>query len=73
MNPLSHILRRAHRHGVLPFALIALLFGTPSFADDLKKKMAAALTGFAGQPIGIETVRSSPRPVSQKCKSRTVR
>ena len=38
MNPLSHILRRAHRYGVPAFALIALLFGTPSFADDLKKK-----------------------------------
>ena len=31
-------------------------------ADDLKEKMAAALTGFAGQPIGIEAVRSSPAP-----------
>ena len=62
MNPLSHILRRAHRWSVLGFALFAALFGVTSIADDLKKKMAAALTGFAGQPIGIETVRSSPAP-----------
>ena len=62
MNPFSHILRRAHRYGVPGFALFALLFGAPSFADDLKQKMAAALTGFAGQPIGIEAVRSSPAP-----------
>jgi len=62
MNPFSHILRRVHRYGVPGFTLFALLFGAPSFADDLKEKMAAALTGFAGQPIGIEAVRSSPAP-----------
>ena len=62
MNPFSHILRRAHRRSAPGFALFALLFGAPSFADDLKEKMAAALTGFAGQPIGIEAVRSSPAP-----------
>jgi hypothetical protein len=62
MNPLSHILRRAHQYGALCFALSAMLFGAPSFADDLKEKMAAALTGFAGQPIGIEAVRSSAAP-----------
>ena len=62
MNPFSHIFRRAHRCGVPGFTAFALLFGAPSFADDLKEKMAAALTGFAGQPIGIEAVRSSPAP-----------
>ena len=56
------ILQRAHRCGVPGFALFALLFGAPIFADDLKEKMAAALSGFAGQPIGIESVQSSPAP-----------
>ena len=62
MNPLSHIVRQAYRHGVSGIALFAVLFGSLAFADDLKEKMAAALTGFAGQPIGIEAVRSSPAP-----------
>ena len=62
MNPLSHMLRRAHWHGALGFALVAMFFGPLAVADDLKEKMAAALTGFAGQPIGVEAVRSSPAP-----------
>ena len=62
MNPFSHILRRAQRYGAPGVVLFAMLFGAPVFADDLKEKMAAALTGFAGQPIGIEAVRSSPAP-----------
>ena len=63
MNPVSQISQRAHRYGAAGFALFAMLFGAPSlFADELKEKMAAALTGFAGQPIGIEVVRSSPAP-----------
>ncbi|MGB2361760.1 MAG: disulfide isomerase DsbC N-terminal domain-containing protein, partial [Luminiphilus sp.] len=62
MNPLSHILRRAHRYGALGFGLFAMLFDSLALADDLKEKMAAALTGFAGQPIGVEAVRSSPAP-----------
>ena len=62
MNPLHHILRRAHQYGAPGFALVAMLFGSLASADDLKEKMAAALTGFAGQPIAIEAVRSSPAP-----------
>ena len=62
MNPFSQILRRAPRHGALSAVLVAIFYGAPVFADDLKEKMAAALTGFAGQPIGIEAVRSSPAP-----------
>jgi len=62
MNPSSHILRRVHRYGALCIALFATFCGPLAFADDLKEKMAAALTGFAGQPIGIEAVRSSPAP-----------
>ncbi|MGB2192589.1 MAG: disulfide isomerase DsbC N-terminal domain-containing protein, partial [Luminiphilus sp.] len=62
MNPSSHTLQRAHRYGALGFALSAMLFGSLALADDLKEKMAAALTGFAGQPIGVEAVRSSPAP-----------
>ena len=62
MNPFSHILRRARRYGMPGFALFALSFGAASSADEFKEKMAAALTGFAGQPIGIEAVRSSPAP-----------
>ncbi len=62
MNPLSHILRRAHWFGALGTALFAIVFSSLVVADDLREKMAAALTGFAGQPIGIEAVRSSPAP-----------
>ena len=62
MNPLSHILRRAHRFGAPGTALFAIVFSSLAVADDLREKMAAALTGFAGQPIGIEAVRSSPAP-----------
>ena len=62
MNPLSHILRRAHRFGAPGTALFAIVFSSLVVADDLQEKMAAALTGFAGQPIGIEAVRSSPAP-----------
>ena len=62
MNPFSQILRRARRYGALSAVLFVILFGAPVFADDLKEKMAAALTGFAGQPIGIESVQSSPAP-----------
>lgn len=62
MNPLSHILRRAHRFGAPGTALFAIVFSSLVVADDLREKMAAALTGFAGQPIGIEAVRSSPAP-----------
>ena len=62
MNPFNHILQRCHRYGALGFALLAMLFGSLAWADDLKEKMAAALTGFAGQPIGIGAVRSSPAP-----------
>ena len=62
MNPFSQILRRARRYGALNAVLFVILFGAPVFADDLKEKMAAALTGFAGQPIGIESVQSSPAP-----------
>ena len=62
MNPFNYILRRAQRYGALSTVLFAILFGAPVFADDLKEKMAAALSGFAGQPIGIESVQSSPAP-----------
>jgi thiol:disulfide interchange protein DsbC len=62
MNPFSHTLRQAHRYGALGFSLFTMLFGPSAVADDLKEKMAAALTGFAGQPIGIEAVRSSAAP-----------
>ena len=62
MNPFSQVLRRAQRYGAPSAVLFAIFFGAPVFADDLNEKMAAALTGFAGQPIGIEAVRSSPAP-----------
>ena len=33
-----------------------------ALAEDLKERMAAALSGFAGQPISIESARPSPAP-----------
>ena len=62
MNPFNRILRRAHRCGAPGLAMFALLYGAPSFADQLEEKMAAALTGLAGQQIGIKAVRPSPAP-----------
>ena len=62
MNPLKKILWLTHPHGALGFALLVISAGSLASADDLKDKMAAALTGFAGQSIGIESVRSSPAP-----------
>ena len=62
MNPLKKILWLTHPHGALGLALLVISAGSLASADDLKDKMAAALTGFAGQSIGIESVRSSPAP-----------
>ena len=62
MNPLQKILCLTHRCGALGLALLVISAGALASAGDLKEKMAAALTGFAGQPIGIESVRSSPAP-----------
>ena len=62
MNPLKKILCLTHRCGALGLALLVISVGALASAGDLKEKMAAALTGFAGQPIGIESVRSSPAP-----------
>ena len=62
MNPLKKILCLTHRCGALGLALLVISAGALASAGDLKEKMAAALTGFAGQPIGIESVRSSPAP-----------
>ena len=62
MNPLKKILCLTHRCGALGLALLVISAGSLASADELKEKMAAALTGFAGQPIGIESVRSSPAP-----------
>ena len=62
MNPLKKILWLTHPHGALGLALLVIAAGSLASAVDLKDKMAAALTGFAGQSIGIESVRSSPAP-----------
>lgn len=64
MSPLKHISQ--HRSGC--FASRWVLFCTAALviqgvaAEDLKARMAAALSGFAGQPIAIESARPSPAP-----------
>lgn len=49
-------------HALYLCTLAVLFFAVPSSAQALKEQMAAALSGFAGQPIAVESVRPSPAP-----------
>ena len=43
-------------------ALVGLFHATSASAQAVKEQMATALSGFAGQPIVVESVRPSPAP-----------
>jgi thiol:disulfide interchange protein DsbC len=65
MNPF-HTLRNfalwVCRARVLWMPLMCALWATGASAQEIEDRMGAALSAFAGQPIGIESVRPSPAP-----------
>ena len=65
MNPF-HTLRNfalwVCRARVLWMPLMCALWNTGASAQEIEDRMGAALSAFAGQPIGIESVRPSPAP-----------
>jgi thiol:disulfide interchange protein DsbC len=65
MNPF-HTLRNfalwVRRARVLWMPLMCALWITGASAQEVEDRMGAALSAFAGQPIGIESVRPSPAP-----------
>mgnify|MGYP003345526740 FL=1 len=50
------------RERVLCMSLMCALWITGASAQEIEDRMGAALSAFAGQPIGIESVRPSPAP-----------
>ena len=50
------------RERVLCMPLMCALWITGASAQEIEDRMGAALSAFAGQPIGIESVRPSPAP-----------
>ena len=52
----------ACRERVLCMPLMCALWITGASAQEIEDRMGAALSAFAGQPIGIESVRPSPAP-----------
>ena len=65
MNPfytLRNLALWVCRERVLWMPLMCALWITGASAQEIKDRMGAALSAFAGQPIGIESVRPSPAP-----------
>ena len=63
LNPRSQKTSRRQRLRTLCcFALAATLCAVSASAQDIKDRMASALSRFAGQPIAVEAVRPSPAP-----------
>ena len=65
MNPfytLRNLALRVYRARVLWMPLMCALWITGASAQEIEDRMGAALSAFAGQPIGIESVRPSPAP-----------
>ena len=65
MNPfytLRNLALWVCRERVLWMPLMCALWITGASAQEVEDRMAAALSAFAGQPIGIESVRPSPAP-----------
>ena len=65
MNPF-YMLRTLAPRGccarVLWVPLMCAVWINGASAQEIEDRMGAALSAFAGQPIGIESVRSSPAP-----------
>ena len=65
MNPfytLRNLALSVCRERVLCMPLMCALWITGASAQEIEDRMGAALSAFAGQPIGIESVRPSPAP-----------
>ena len=65
MNPfytLRNLALWVCRDRVLWMPLMCALWITGASAQEIEDRMGAALSAFAGQPIGIESVRPSPAP-----------
>ena len=65
MNPfytLRNLALWVCRERVLCMPLMCALWITGASAQEIEDRMGAALSAFAGQPIGIESVRPSPAP-----------
>ena len=65
MNPLymlGKLAPRGYCARVLWVPLICAVWITGASAQEIEDRMGAALSAFAGQPIGIESVRPSPAP-----------
>ena len=65
MNPfytLRNLTPWVYRARVLWVPLMCAVWITGASAQDIENRMGAALSAFAGQPIGIESVRPSPAP-----------
>lgn len=65
MNPfytLRNLALWVCRERVLWMPLMCALWITGASAQEIEDRMGAALSAFAGQPIGIESVRPSPAP-----------
>lgn len=65
MNPfymLRTLAPRGHCAWVLWVPLLCAMWITGASAQEIEDRMGAALSAFAGQPIGIESVRPSPAP-----------
>lgn len=65
MNPFYTLRNLAFwvcRERVLWMPLMCALWITGASAQEIEDRMGAALSAFAGQPIGIESVRPSPAP-----------
>lgn len=65
MNPfytLRNLALWVCRARVLWMSLMCALWITGASAQEIEDRMGAALSAFAGQPIGIESVRPSPAP-----------
>ena len=65
MNPfymMRNLAQRGYCAGALWVPLMWAVWINGASAQEIEDRMGAALSGFAGQPIGIESVRSSPAP-----------
>ena len=63
--------RRRARVLWMPFMCAVWIMGAS--AQEIEDRIGAALSAFAGQPIGIESVRPSPAPGIVECRSSTDR
>ena len=65
MNPfymMRNLAQRGYCAGALWVPLMWAVWINGASAQEIEDRIGAALSAFVGQPIGIESVRSSPAP-----------